>query len=572
MCNLTSCVQLLTSCSSLRRVKCDEAKPACLNCANNGRTCAGYQGPQDQTASKEIDCRHLEPKHQQTPELELPVITAAKPWYWILRDLSPDEGIAFAFFKQHTARELRGCSELQLWERWAMQLSHHEPAVLHGIIAVGALHRLAVERTHSGSLDVENDKQVALRNYGRAISQIRRDIAGSQSKLDLRVVLLSSLLFFCFEMLRGEGTVAMQHLQAGLRILADHGRISRHTPAAASSPVCLSSCPSSALQELVAAFAILDFDNAMLSFRRVEPPLLLALDGIDNFSLVSGPYPLESISQARAWLNVLGNEVFRLLKELSILAERSATADGFDSSSPRFWCYVNTLSHSVDLGSSSDQINSRKRTLEDQLHKFDTALQSFMAEQKRRHDRTMMALELRTTLLEFHIVTCRSTHETACDAFDSRFRYAVDVAERFIHAAPSFADRRCLGRRVYSLEPGVVPTLCLIAAKCRTRSTRHPAIKMLKRSGLQEALWDSTAFGTFVERLATLEEETAVQLTGKPSREELRHSSDIPERARFVDINLVEMPSQPCKHMLLCARYAHELDGSIVFFEEELAT
>jgi hypothetical protein len=68
-----------------------------------------------------------------------------------------------------------------------------------------------------------------------------------------------------------------------------------------------------------------------------------------------------------------------------------------------------------------------------------------------------------------------------------------------------------------------------------------------------------------------LEEETAIQLTGKRSREELRLSSDVPEQARFVDINLVQIPSQPGRNKLLCARYAHESDGRMIFFEEELS-
>ena len=75
-----------------------------------------------------------------------------------------------------------------------------------------------------------------------------------------------------------------------------------------------------------------------------------------------------------------------------------------------------------------------------------------------------------------------------------------------------------------------------------------------------------------MQRLVRLEEETAVQLTGKQSREELRNSSDIPEQARFVDINIVHDPNQSGRKKLLCARYAHESDGKIVFFEEELYT
>jgi hypothetical protein len=41
-------------------------------------------------------------------------------------------------------------------------------------------------------------------------------------------------------------------------------------------------------------------------------------------------------------------------------------------------------------------------------------------------------------------------------------------------------------------------------------------------------------------------------------------------RARFVDINLVQVPGKPHENRILCARYAHENDGAIVFFEESI--
>jgi hypothetical protein len=96
-----------------------------------------------------------------------------------------------------------------------MQLSHREPAVLHGLVAVGAIHRLAVEKYRHASLNVESDKHIALRNYGKAISELRSSIAWSQSELDASVVMLASLLFFCFDMLRGDGTVvSSRHLSS----------------------------------------------------------------------------------------------------------------------------------------------------------------------------------------------------------------------------------------------------------------------------------------------------------------------------------------------------------------------
>ena len=255
-------MQLLTFCHRVRRVKCDETKPVCRNCAKLGRSCTGYHEPEVPKTSHETHYRRIQPKDGQDVE-SVPILTAAhQPWYYVLRDLDANQASALTFFRHHTARELRGCSELQLWERWAMQLCHREPAIMHGLIAVGAIHRLTTKRGESSN--AETDKQMALCSYGRAISQLSNSIASSQGPFDASVVLFACLIFFCFEMLNDDGTVAMQHLQGGLNILRGQK---------ATSQIRLRARPCNILEDLIAAFAMLDFDNAMFSFQRVQPPL-----------------------------------------------------------------------------------------------------------------------------------------------------------------------------------------------------------------------------------------------------------------------------------------------------------
>jgi hypothetical protein len=572
----TYCLFILTRLCSQRRIKCDEGKPACKKCTGFGRTCAGYQVPREATLALSKSHRTLQPKNDPDVYSEAASVPTLqiRPWYWILKDLSPEEGLALTFFRHHTARELKGWSESCIWERWAMQLSVREPTILHGLIAVGALHRLIVENDQRMSSNVENDKKIALQCYGKSIVDLRRSISSQRADVDATVVLQACLILFCFEMLRDEGTIAMQHLHAGLRILGERIKAMQNTGSSESTSVRLSTSPYGPLEELVAAYAMLDFDNAMFSFQRLELPLRISLHGTEVLPSASVPSRFRTPSQARACLNILGNEAFQLLKELSVLAERAAIEDGFVRATPRFWCYVHTLSHSVDLGHLSADFHDRKSRLHRQIREFAKALSYLAADEKgsdRQNDRTLLALEVQSILLQFHIANSRSTHETDCDAFNSNFKRAVDLAERYIDSAPSFTVTNTSRQRRFALEPGVVPMLCLVGAKCRFPSTRHRAIRLLKRSGLQEALWNSAAFSTFVERLAVLEEETAVRLTGKRSREELHLSSDIPEQARFTDINLVRIPDQPWRSKLLCARYAQEENGRIVFFEEYIS-
>ena len=43
--------------------------------------------------------------------------------------MNQEDGLAFAFFRHHTAVQLQGGLQSELWSRWALQVSHYEPAV-----------------------------------------------------------------------------------------------------------------------------------------------------------------------------------------------------------------------------------------------------------------------------------------------------------------------------------------------------------------------------------------------------------------------------------------------------------
>ena len=55
--------------------------------------------------------------------------TPLRPWYLPLSGLSHEEGLAFTFFRQHTTAQLQDGMRSQLWDKWALQISHQEPAV-----------------------------------------------------------------------------------------------------------------------------------------------------------------------------------------------------------------------------------------------------------------------------------------------------------------------------------------------------------------------------------------------------------------------------------------------------------
>ncbi|KAI8950543.1 hypothetical protein F4801DRAFT_602265 [Xylaria longipes] len=150
-----------------RRVKCDEALPACLRCTSTGRTCDGYG-------------------HINTPT------------------------------EAHTCSQLAGFFGSDFWERLVLQAAHHEPAIRHAIIAIASRHELALQQT--AEIDVAG--VFTLGRYNLAIKHLL-DPSFPKGKRDVDVYLICSILFACFENIRGNNALAITHIQSGVKLLRE---------------------------------------------------------------------------------------------------------------------------------------------------------------------------------------------------------------------------------------------------------------------------------------------------------------------------------------------------------------
>lgn len=181
---------ILISLFRIRRIKCDEVKPSCKRCTSTGRKCDGY-GPSkllskiENGVSKEV---------VQRLSTHLPGSAAEK------RGLQ--------FFIRNTAEELSGYYDKGFWEYLLLQASSSEPALRHGVVAIGSLHedfrnrKLLYSSTSTG---------FAIDQYSKAIGNLRKSLAaGKQASL---TALMACILFICFDSIRGHFTAAIVHLQ-----------------------------------------------------------------------------------------------------------------------------------------------------------------------------------------------------------------------------------------------------------------------------------------------------------------------------------------------------------------------
>ncbi|KAF9872110.1 C6 zinc finger domain protein [Colletotrichum karsti] len=182
-----------------RRIRCDEAKPSCFNCAKSKRECEGYvQKPKASAVPKQVrENRTLLIKPNYESHLFTDQLQKDHFDYWM------------SFTKDFTLFPSDLMSHLM------PQIAREEPAVRHAAFAIGA----ATMGTHS--LEQRTSGQgpfmaQALNHYGKAIQIIRNS---EQSKKSLPRALLTCLLFVTFESLQGNHIAALQHMDHGCKIL-----------------------------------------------------------------------------------------------------------------------------------------------------------------------------------------------------------------------------------------------------------------------------------------------------------------------------------------------------------------
>ena len=174
----------------LRRLKCDELKPACLRCTSTGRLCDGYG----------------------------PLAIASLPF-----DIpgTDEERRSYHFFCLQTATAILGQQDATYWTTSLLQLAYAQPAVKHALIAMASIHE-ALQSTDWYLNANDNERGRTLRmfswkQYNQAIQSVLRDT--SDSRMPLEILIILCLLFNQYDNFQCDYAAAYMHIQSGLRLV-----------------------------------------------------------------------------------------------------------------------------------------------------------------------------------------------------------------------------------------------------------------------------------------------------------------------------------------------------------------
>lgn len=265
-------------------MKCDETRPQCTKCVRSGRQCDGYPAynPRNRHASNALPIAPR-PSNAGLESISIssknaiistvvPVSTALVPKETLrviktpnyidsstpstpstihsieidpelcrspLLGLSFDaqEGQYFQVFRTHTASELSGFFDSEFWMRSVLQESHSEASIRHAVVALGALYKTLEKVAESppgsptsgsnqGSSSGDSASMhwnFAWEQYGKAVTRMRQSIENNELRSQ-RTILISSVLFTCFQSFVGDHKAAIRQVQVGLGVMEKQRR------------------------------------------------------------------------------------------------------------------------------------------------------------------------------------------------------------------------------------------------------------------------------------------------------------------------------------------------------------
>ncbi|KAK1634628.1 hypothetical protein BDP81DRAFT_324286 [Colletotrichum phormii] len=169
-----------------RKVKCDEAKPACARCTSTGRKCEGY-------AVVVPSNRAVARARSRTTRLRDALAQARAGW-----EFESDQATV-EYFARDVAPNLPQNFENKFWSDLVPRLSKSEPAVMHAMAAIGNLFpqrgppsnpiQGATATTAATSTDRGGGNPQADEHYGKALRLMANKVAPERGFEDVQTTL-----------------------------------------------------------------------------------------------------------------------------------------------------------------------------------------------------------------------------------------------------------------------------------------------------------------------------------------------------------------------------------------------
>jgi len=432
----------------IRKVKCDELRPACKRCLSTGRKCDGYI-------------------HDSNLQIRPPAVNSAMAtvkYPKTYANVEQAEVQSFEFFIRRVVPGFTRIVDEHFWHQLIPQLSHSDPVIWD---AVNALACLVQHPQYSSAFVLPGSQKAPVTNeeHRRALKWYSKSITGLQERMShgmtwSATTVITCILYICIECLQDNTTEAValsQRAVAMMEMIAEdeHGHRSKTQSG-------------NSLENTI---------RALLRHMSISQGLPVKRRKILDYSEDT----FQSLSDAREELYVLIGEAHEFILHVGAIK----------------------LMQVKDWTASSDLI-SRQKCIEAKFLQWHSAVGNTI-----NSPRSVSGLnedELYSVLLVAYshyciwLSTCLSTYETAFDSFFPAFQSMIE------HASRATAAKKTEPAPVFIFETRIVPSLFFVATKCRHPIIRRQAISLLRNGTRIENISKAEAMAEVAERDIGIEE------------------------------------------------------------------
>lgn len=495
----------LTGTFRKRRVKCDEEKPECRRCVAGGRQCEGYEVMASRQATPNTQRTLLPGPRHESPQTVSSTSTRLPSPVSPLPGVSTDEIYYFDYFCKYTAPTLSGPFASPLFERFVLQLGHREPLIRHAATALAALQN-AQDRNGRIVLNQE-EAGFALTQYGKSLSIMRSTVISSETHEMQRLALVACILFVAFEIAQKRFEETTVHLEQGLNMLVNV-RYRGQLPQGWDLDDLDTSDEGPGLDgELLRTFDRLDIQSA--SFRSTLPKL--PSNPVE--AIMKTPQRFHSLEQARDFLGAITRTLTAFQYEVR------ATLSPFSEADTR-------------------RLHDQQAEIRRQLQAWHMAFRHYKLPQfpLPTHSQPLSDVGTRACLEAMAISSSISLEtgvsdgrECVFDSFLSEFELILDLAElsRDHPRSTVWPATKLNGGSGFQIHMACIPSVYVVALKCRDPHIRRRAISLLESFSFREGPWDGPMGARMMEHVCELEEF---------GHGEIMRAGDLPEKARVHEV------------------------------------
>ncbi|KAI1750610.1 hypothetical protein F4782DRAFT_508930 [Xylaria castorea] len=531
----------------IRKVKCDEAYPACRRCISTGRACDGYGVWGGGGGSGSGKLHGL----RWPRDGVLTAITSPKPLHVPFLIASAVEKEYFDWFQHHTLSKLPGSFNSAFWGTLLPQACLSERAVFNAVLALSSVHRGGCRSLGRGkgykklaSMKPANKAEIfTLEHYLQAITHLQPYFS-CIDRASFRITLIVCIVFVSIDFLRGNFNSAQNHVRGGLRLIADMQQlVSNGIENDRVSNVNGSAHLTAGIGDSTDHWIMEVFSRLYIQINLCQP--LSSHPYTVPFQIPSPHPPLQKFDSYRfAWL-----ELDRQLHRIYHLASQARQHQRNSATSSPLSIGMARLQQSVlvDLDHWAEILRASKESL--------------LGNESVEYQKAYCILALYHTMATIMAHTC--THpedESVFDAYTDCFILLTEQATALcsipggsLEQTAPVSDRITFDTSRSIVDVGCIPQLYYAALKCRIHRVRHKAVELLQPMVHREGFWDARIAATVARRVMEVEEGDyykSFEMTGNGSPESSLPA--LPECYRLRDVEVVYSGEPFDKVLLFC--------------------